>query len=305
MGKHDDEIGHLLRRSHGVIRASSHPHLRAAVTSLVAQGVLVRPAPGLVAAASMLGQLETSLEIVREWQPDAVLLGRAAIAVDWCPELSCEEVSIAISGRPTRTVLGLRVFRAQYPGELVTERHGHLLLTPPAAALWSAARGDWDPLCTTLRRRGDVTPATLMRTAALAPRAEGPGWRAAAARARRNPWSVAEVDLHDFFRAARLIGWEGNPRMVLDGRVVFPDARFVASRTIVEVDSEQHHGGLVARIRDNERRNLFTSHGWKVLNLTPTEITTQPGRAIARIRQLLHQREMLPVRPQERRAPAA
>ncbi|MGJ6980765.1 endonuclease domain-containing protein [Aestuariimicrobium soli] len=296
--RHHDEIQHLLMLHHGVIRVNAHPHLRGAIDRMVQARHLQRVVPGLVAVPSMLGQVETTLQIVRWWQPGAVLLGRAAIATNWFRAVNVDEVWIATKSRAAGRLPGLHVVPLTIPGPLIVQRGGHQTLTRSAAALWCAAHDDWDPLCLTLRKSRS-TPDTLLQAARLAPRSEAVAWRAAATRARGNPWSVSELELHDDLRAGGIIGWEGNPEMCLEGRRLYPDVRFKASRTIVEVDSEAHHSSPRERADGDVRRNLFTSHGWKVLNIAPKDITARPDEVIERIRMVLHRREMT-VPPGER-----
>lgn len=291
MRRHLDEIQHLLMLDHGVLRVDRHPYLRPALERMVARGELVRAAPGLVVIPSMLGNVETTLRIIRWWKPGSVLLGRAALARNGFPALPLDQVWVASAARTRVRVPGLTMTRTDFPESLVVDRRGELMLTRPAAALWCASRDDWDPLCLTLRK-GGVTPADLSRCAHLAPRSEAVAWRAVALRARDNPWSVAELELHDHFRAGGIIGWEGNPKLVMDGKTYFPDVRFRASRTIVEVDSEAHHSSEKERRDGDIRRNVFTAHGWRVLNLAPRAIRADPESALDQIRSMLHRREM-------------
>lgn len=301
MRRHLDEIQHLLMRDHGVLRVTAHPHLRGAVTRMVDNGALVRPAPGLVAVPSMLGNVETTLRIVCLWKPGSVLLGRAALASNGFPAIGLDEVWIATDRRTTLRVPGLQMLSTAYPGSLVVKRHGDLMLGRAAAGLWCGARDDWDPLCLVLRK-GRITPADLHDAGRRAPRSEAVAWRAVAMRARGNPWSVAELGLQDDFRAGGIIGWEGNPPMVLEGRTYYPDVRFRASRAIVEVDSEAHHSSRQERHDGDVRRNIFTSHGWRVLNLAPNDIRSDPEGTLDRVRGMLHRREMSA--PPRRRLPA-
>ena len=291
MRRHRDEIQHLLMLDHGVLKVTHHPHLRSALERMVARDELVRPVPGLVVMPSLLGNVETTLRILRWWKPGSVLLGRAALTRNGFPALPLTEVWAASASRSRIRVPGLTLASTTFPGALVGDRRGELLLRRPAAALWCASRNDWDPLCLVLRK-GGVTPALLRATAELAPRREAVAWRAAAWRARGNPWSPAELDLHEHFRAGGIIGWEGNPEMVMDGGTYYPDVRFKASRTIVEVDSEAHHSSPKERRDGDLRRNVFTAHGWRVLNLAPVAIQADPQGTLEQVRSLLHRREM-------------
>jgi very-short-patch-repair endonuclease len=67
----------------------------------------------------------------------------------------------------------------------------------------------------------------------------------------------------------------------------FPDFRWPAQRVLLEADSTQFHDQMLARADDFRRQRVLEEHGDTVLRTTWTEITTRPGKMIARVRAAL------------------
>jgi hypothetical protein len=64
----------------------------------------------------------------------------------------------------------------------------------------------------------------------------------------------------------------------------FPDFRWPAQRVLLEADSTQFHDQMLARADDRRRQELLEHHGDTVIRTTWTEITTRPGKVVARVR---------------------
>lgn len=56
---------------------------------------------------------------------------------------------------------------------------------------------------------------------------------------------------------------------------------------IIEADSWKHHSGRQDWSRDIDRRNQLSSLGWRVLNLTWSDVTESPERTVGLIRRML------------------
>ena len=291
MPSRHDEIMRLFAESDGVLRCAQHPHLAASLQRMAQRQEVTRLLPGVVTLPGMANSPHVLMRAVHLWRPEAVLLGRAAAAFTWWPSVPLRHVEVSVDRVRTRLPAGIVATTTNFSGSLLMERHRRLALSPAATALWCAARADWDPVCRGLRKRV-FTAQDLADVAGRAPANEAIAWRDCAKRARRSPWSVAELDLHDELFAAEFRGWEGNPTMVLEGRTLFPDVRFKASRTIVEVDSVEWHSTEEERAKDDVRRNLFTSHGWRVLNIRPDDLRADPRAVLDRIAMVVHRREL-------------
>ena len=55
----------------------------------------------------------------------------------------------------------------------------------------------------------------------------------------------------------------------------------------LECDSRASHSGYRQVLRDRERDNMFTSHGWSVLRFPDTMILKKPGQCIAMLRRTI------------------
>jgi very-short-patch-repair endonuclease len=80
---------------------------------------------------------------------------------------------------------------------------------------------------------------------------------------------------------------EVNQPLHIDGRTYYPDYRWPDHRVILEADSRQFHGHLLARADDAARQAVLEAHGERVLRVTWHQATQQPQRTAARVRAAL------------------
>jgi very-short-patch-repair endonuclease len=75
-----------------------------------------------------------------------------------------------------------------------------------------------------------------------------------------------------------------NGKLVLDGRRIYPDFRWLEQGLVVEADGAAWHDHKLAREDDAERQALLESHGYRVLRVTWDQAILHPGQTLARIR---------------------
>jgi very-short-patch-repair endonuclease len=56
---------------------------------------------------------------------------------------------------------------------------------------------------------------------------------------------------------------------------------------VLEADSAQFHDQMLARADDRHRQQVLEDRGDTVIRTTWTEITTRPGKGVARVREAL------------------
>ena len=276
------DLDRLLAHSGGALRVRDHPELRWAVRAGVRAGALVRPLPGVVVASAVLDDPDVRILAAALWRPGAVLLGRAAARVGFDPGIRVG--TVALAGRRATARPGYRVLEYSVDPGFVRFR-GPFAFTDPSLTVIDLLRdGDEDPLYDALRARF-VTLASLRGALDAHPQRAGNGAiRRRLWRARENPWSRGEAELHDFLRRFAIAGWKGNARVSVPGAVYFIDALFRRERLALELDGVDHHTSAVDREYDYRRRALLMAEGYRVLGLTLGMIRTDPCGTAERIR---------------------
>jgi very-short-patch-repair endonuclease len=104
--------------------------------------------------------------------------------------------------------------------------------------------------------------------------------------------SLTESELEERFLALCLRAGLRRPRVnqwiVLDGGSVRADFLWPQERLIVETDGRHAHGTRHAFERDRERDQRLVLAGYRVVRFTWKQITGQPGKAAARVAELLN-----------------
>jgi very-short-patch-repair endonuclease len=263
------------------------------VSRAVARGELVRVFPGVVMAAGVAHDPDHLMWALRLWEPRAVLLGRSAVHLTHPGLLGLSGVDASVARLPHRSAPPqVTLSEMEWPDPLVWGVEPWWFLAPAAAALWAAQHGDWLVLTEGLRT-GAFSVPRLLEARDAAPFGLRDAWRRVMIRARRGPWSPAELDLHDFYRRFGLRGWTANHRLDFPtGGHCFLDSAFAESRVGVEVDSREHHTGAAAVEAGWIRHNRVESLGWRLLHVSPRRILSDPGGILAELTPLLSLREL-------------
>ncbi|HVL89580.1 MAG TPA: DUF559 domain-containing protein [Actinomycetota bacterium] len=103
--------------------------------------------------------------------------------------------------------------------------------------------------------------------------------------------TVPESPLETMF--VRLVHDHGLPQpthqhaLRLGGRRMRLDFAYPQAKVAIEADGYRHHNGRRSWESDRERRNLLTAAGWRVLQITWTDVDEHPAETASRIRRLL------------------
>jgi very-short-patch-repair endonuclease len=258
----------------GVISRRDHPELTGAIDRQVRNGVLRPVLPGVYAAPEMCDLVRTRILAAMRWDPDAILVGRAAAWAFW-PEIRVASVTCSLrhQRRPQR---GYEFTRRRISTELVVTRSGLRLTSPALTALDLCATVGGDAIDQALRTRA-TTLAHLQRAMELtAARVGNPTRRRLLLESRAEPWSKAERLFHCLLRGAGITGWQANRPVVLRGSTVYVDVVFRRLKLVIEIDGRLCHTGAEVFETDRRRQNLLVLDGWCVLRFTWTMIEEHP-----------------------------
>lgn len=284
-----NEIAYALHQGGGVIHTPAYRHLRNQFTRALASGELVRAFPGVLIARSLAEEPLVRARAALTWKPNHVLMGPAAAQATFWP--GCPVDAIDLAGAKLRSIpKGVRLHQLPVPAELQISAGIGRLTSPALTVVDLAMMGRWEALCEALRG-GAVTLSDLDRSCELVQARLGIGVRRECVRrAAGNPWSIAELDLHELYRQADITGWLGNRRLPGYDEIIIPDVTFDAARVVVEVDGRQYHDTADRFEADRARTNRLVADGWAVLRFTPRMIWREPGLVVAQTRATLAQR---------------
>jgi very-short-patch-repair endonuclease len=276
---------HLLETD-GFVALRDHPDLRRSVESAARRGRLARVLPGVWTSDPAGLALEQRVRAVCGWDPDAVVLGDAALHLLVDQQHPAEEVLVATPSRH-RDQPGFRFSRRRVPPELVSHRTGARFARPALLAVDLARTDDGSAIDLVLRKRA-ATLAGMREALRVCARWPGNVHRAEVLLdSRDEPWSRAERLLHRCLRAAGLGGWRSNVRLEVEGCTYYGDVVFDQQRVVLEVDGFAVHSTRVAFEHDRRRQNQLQLGGWWVLRVTWAMIQDEPEVVVEWVRQAL------------------
>jgi very-short-patch-repair endonuclease len=270
----------------GVISRRDHPKLTGAIDRQVRSGTLRPVLPGVYCAPTMCDSVRTRILVVMRWDPDAILVGRAAAWASFWPEIRVASVTCSLrhQRRPQR---GYEFTRRRIPAELVISREGLRLTSPALTALDLCATVGGEAIDQALRTRA-TTLAHLQRAMELtAARVGNRTRRQLLLDSRAEPWSEAERSIHRLLRAAGITGWEANKPVVLRDLTFYVDLIFRKLKLVIEIDGRLYHSGAEVFETDRRRQNLLVLDGWCVMRFTWTMIEEHPEEVIAMVREAI------------------
>ena len=267
----------------GLILTREHPRLRTTLLRMTRTGELTRLLPGVFAESGRV-HVELWLQAVCRWCPQGVLHHSTALAF-WFEE--SPRIPIRLAGPvPREPRKGIQFTRRPVPPEY--QLRGRVnVVTAGYAAVELAATDDGQALTRVLRQglvAAEALPDlidSLRGTPGQATR------RRIVTSCYRNPWSFAELRLHQILMQAGITGWVANPRLVVAGHVVYPDVYFAAQRLIVEFDGFETHRDLMSFRRDRERQNALVLADYRVLRVIWEHVMERPDYVVATVRQAL------------------
>ncbi|MGN6609001.1 MAG: DUF559 domain-containing protein [Jatrophihabitans sp.] len=94
-------------------------------------------------------------------------------------------------------------------------------------------------------------------------------------------WSAPEARAATLLKAAGVPRFEQNWEIRLpSGRTVIADFCWPELRAVLEIDSVEHHAGVVERERDDDRHLELETLGYSVIHRSPRFVIREPGRFV-------------------------
>ena len=284
-------LSDIMAMNNGVLRQADHLEWRAAFDYLVRQGTIVRVHPGVFADARYADGRFTGCAAALARFPRAVLWGETAGAA-LLGELAAtpmgvgEELTLALP-YSVKPIAGLQLVNRHVVAAHVRRVDG--LRCPSAAFLAVATAAEDDgAMVERFLRAGIVRPDDLGAVLPAFRRSHGQALRRrVVATSQDNPWSGGERALHALLRRHRILGWQANVELIVEGRRCYPDVLFPEQRLVVEFDGYQVHSRPEAFEADRIRQNALTNGGYRVLRFTWKRLTTDEAGVLAELRRAL------------------
>lgn len=268
-------IAELLQHSGGVICRRRYPELAGQIDTLCRSGVLVAVLPGTYAHRDVARHWRTLARAVSEWDDRSVIVGEAAAALTFWPELRPTGVQVA-GRRAAFRRPRIEVTRRSIPPELVTTVGGARIASPALTALDLVPRHGGDAIDRALRSRMATLPGMHRALGMTGYRDGNAERRRMLLDSRDEPWSGGERLAHQLLREAGITGWHANVKIVCDGYTFYQDILVDHTPVVVEVDGRIH---LRPDIFESDRRrgNYLLLAGRQVLHFTWLMLTQEPA----------------------------
>lgn len=269
----------------GLVARRQHPELARKLYTLCGRGELVIVLPGIYTLPHLADDWEIRAAAACLLDPGAVIVGDAAAALTFWPELTPRIVVVA-GRRSTVSRPGFRFITRSIPRELVMERGGLRFTVPALTALDQVPCRGGDGIDKALRSR--MTTFTAMRDAIeLTPGRRGNlDRRIVLLDSRDEPWSAAERLAHRILRGAGITGWRTNVRVACRGGDYYVDIAFRGSRVAIEIDGREFHGPEQFE-DDRHRGKELLLAGKLMLHFTWRMLTDDAAMVVRTTRQAL------------------
>lgn len=281
-------IQDVISEKRGVVAVAEHPTLRSSWSRLTKRGELRWAFPGVVIHRDLEQDPASWARAVSAWRPEAVVSGRFAAVAAMGLDLEVTDLLVLLR-KPPAARGPVRFLPVRPPDQLVTMGGDLRFTTAEATCLASGLVDEFAPATEALRL-GLVSVGSLRQVCREWPGRLRGERSAVLARLAQNPWSVAELQLHDLLRESGIVGWSGNYPVRLDGRVHPLDVALPEMRIGFEVNSFQFHSSREAMARDSSTMNALTRAGWRVYVLTPAQISRHPIETCEFIRSVVNRR---------------
>jgi very-short-patch-repair endonuclease len=263
---------------YGALSRRTHPGLIRILERCCASGEVVALLPGVFVPRVAAGSWQVRARAALLWDPDAILLGDAAAAVTYWPELVPTVVAVAAR----RTVIsrpGFAFSRRVIPPELVGHRAGLRFTVPELTAIDLVPTRGGDAIDRALRSRMATLPGMYDALALTPWRPGNQDRRLMLLDSRDEPWSGAERLAHRIFREAGITDWRANAPFQFDGRNYFLDMEFRRKPLVIEIDGRVHLEPAVFE-SDRVRGNDLVLGGRWVLHFTWLMLDRSPRGVI-------------------------
>ena len=268
-----------LFETQAVISRRAHPTLATRIDRAVREGSLSAVLPGAYARTETATQWCTIAAGVRLWDRDAVIVGEAAAALTFWPQLRVGSVDVITSRQlrslPSRTGPVLRLHRGAIPRELVMTQHGMRHATAALAAIQLIPTYQADVIDIALRSR-KVRIENLNRVIDLMPRRAGnAARRRALIESRSEAWSALERLAHRLLHEAGIDGWRANVPVLVGEDEYVLDVLMNGMPLALEFDGYDAHTRRDTFESDRLRHNTLQLAGFDVLHFTWRMLTEQ------------------------------
>lgn len=262
--------------------------MRNRLPRLVAQGVLVRPYPGVYVLSCREHEPLVRVRAAHLWLPRAVMLGPAArVVFGEAPGLPLIDVAMMGGIVPGR---GVRRHRIDVPD--VVEVGGIRVPEPAWNAAWSAPYDNGAAIDAFLHRGGQLRSVRLAAESMDRMRCQ-PLRKRIVEESRDLPWSQLEREMHKLLRRVTKERWHTNvPIRVSTGEVFVVDIAFPDQRLVIELDGWEFHRSRVAFDEDRRRTALLVADGWRVIRLTWGQVFGAPELVLDIVRGALGMRRL-------------
>jgi very-short-patch-repair endonuclease len=269
----------------GVVSRRQHPEFARKLYTLCGRGELVTLLPGIYTLPHLAGDWEIRAAAACLLDPSAVIIGDAAAALSFWPELTPGTVEVA-GRRSTLSRPGFRFVTRSIPRELVMERGGIRFTVPALTALDQVAHRGGDGIDRALRSRM-ATLAAMRDAITVTPGRRGNlDRRIMLLDSRDEPWSAAERLAHRILRDGGITGWRTNVRVACPGGDYYVDIAFRDSRVAIEIDGREFHGPEQFE-DDRHRGNELLLAGKLMLHFTWRMLTDEAAMVVRTTRRAL------------------
>ena len=277
----------------GLLVRRNLPGLDRSLDRALSAGELQRVLPGIYAPPGDL-DLVARARAVTALDPNAIVVGRAAAALTWWPELETATLEAACRGRRDPGN-GIRWHQREVPPEHVRVSNGVRFATPTFTILDLLPSMGGRPIDEALRR-GVVTLAALEQAFEGLPHRPGNRLRRALIEdSRDEPWSEAERRLHRTYRGLALpYAYRTNAPVVLrDGARRLIDLALPDLLLGFGDDGYEPHGPRQAFIRDRASDAELATLGWQRVRFDAPSVFDDEARVERVIREVVAAREAL------------
>ena len=225
------------------------------------------------------------MRAVRLWDPNAVVIGRAAAALSFGASGPIETVDV-MRAHWTRLPRGYHCHKGRVPVSECVDHEGATRSSSVWTAVWLAAHDDGQAIEDALRSRM-VKPAQLATACERMAGTRGQRLRRfVVACSQNNPWSAAERVAHRALMKAGITNWFGNWRVCI-GDADWPiDIAMPKLLLAIEIDGFEFHSDRKTFEWDREKADRLVEEGWTVLRVT-WRMLQDTGAFIARVRRAM------------------
>ncbi|MEO7126010.1 MAG: hypothetical protein ABI382_01290 [Nakamurella sp.] len=267
-------IAELVGSSGGVIGRRDYPELAGLLDDAAKRRELVSVLPGVYAHPDVAKDWRALVHAVSIWDKSAVIVGEAAAALTYWPELVPRKVEVA--GRRARFRRpGIEVSQRRVPDSLVATLATVAVADPALTAIDLVPTHGGDSIDRALRSRMTTLAAMHKALELTTGRIDNGDRRRMLLDSRGKPWSEAERFAHRKLRAAGLVRWHANVPIVCHGQKFYQDIVMDDCPLVIEVDGKIHLRPDIFE-SDRYRGNALLLAGryvlhftWKMLHAVP------------------------------------